>query len=913
VPLGAIAAVRDAAAQYPSTFQIAKDGTAVVLQDYASLPLSSRSASINFTNQLGRVNFLRSEPANAAQSAARFFVNDLNRNLYILDKSSRAFSPYLNFSTIFPKFDNDPGLAGGLVTFAFDPEYASNGKFYTVHTEDPAIAGAGVPNNFPGFSNAGYTTTAAVNPPAGTVSRQGVLVEWTDSDTSNGTFAGSAREVLRVGFNTNIHPMGDLIFNPLAAPGDADYRNLYISNGDGGAGEVNGSERTIPQRLDALPGKILRITPDVSLRPATSTNINGRYSVPTSGADANPFVDVSGARKEVFAYGLRNPHRMTWDEASNKLMTLDIGLGSWEEVNIVTKGANYGYSEREGIEQLFVGPTNNGLTGSQTNPVTPHPNPDTLTVSGVGSVTPIYPAANFSHRDGDAISSGFVYRGTLMPELVGKFVYGDIVTGRLFYSDYAEMLASDDGVRTTVADIHELQVVYDSPLDAGPGLAKRRLFDIVVDEFTHKGGDTNIGYPALPGYGNLTGGWRTGGYTSGLRDYEGVLYPGGRADIRLALGGDGELYVLSKSDGMVRQLIGGMHFWDATKSGNWGDGTNWTNGAADGIGYAALFGAAGAARNVSVNGERTAGLLYFNSPSGPYTLAGSTIRLDATAPQASIQVIAGNHTIAAPLELIDSTSISVLPAGATLTVANLQPGTLNLSKSGAGTLVVNNLRAGALAIDGGTVRVVPGGGPEGVSRVSSVTVAAGAKLDLTDNRLIVTAQGVGAWNGAAYSGVTGMIANGRFMSSSISTLTGLAVARAGDVGKSTFDGFSVSADDVLVMLTYKGDANLSGFVDADDYFAIDSNYNKPVGTLGYAKGDFDFSGVIDGDDFALIDASFSAQGSAIGAGAGFAVVPEPGSAAVIAAGLSSLTGRRRRKAHGWRSVGFRFERRQLRG
>ena len=116
-------------AQYPSGPQITKDGTAVLLQDYASLPLSSRTTGgypppIDFAGQLGRVNFLRSEPANAPQSSSRFFVNDLNRNLYILDKTTRAFTPYINFEEVFPKFENDPGFAGGLVTFAFDPDYA---------------------------------------------------------------------------------------------------------------------------------------------------------------------------------------------------------------------------------------------------------------------------------------------------------------------------------------------------------------------------------------------------------------------------------------------------------------------------------------------------------------------------------------------------------------------------------------------------------------------------------------------------------------------------------------------------------------------------------------------------------------------------------------------------------------------
>jgi hypothetical protein len=536
---------RPASGQYPSTFQIRKDRTALVLQDYASLPISSRTFTTypptnNYADQLGRINFLRSEPSNAPLSSVRFFVNDLNRNLYLLDRSTKTFVVYINFEEVFPKFDNNPGFAGGLVTFAFDPEYASNGKFFTVHTEDPAKTGSAVPTNgsLTGLNVSGYSLTAAVNPPAGAVLRQAVLVEWTDSDISNSTFEGTARELLRVGFNNNIHPMGDLLFNPLAQPADTDYRNLYISNGDGGAGETAGSQHSIPQRLDALQGKILRITPDLMLRPADELSNNTRYRVPTTGPAPNPFVSITltNLKKEIYAYGFRNPHRMSWDPVVNKLIVNDIGLHSWEEVNIVVPGENYGYAEREGIEQLFVGGANNGKTGGQTSPATPFPSADSLIVTGmVSGVTPVYPVACYSHREGDAISSGFVYRGSLMAYMRGEYIFGDITTGRLFHCNLGEMLATDDGVRTNVAPIHEVQIVFD-------GVA-RRLFDIIKDGYRAKGG--NIPGQALPGAADATA----------VQDPDGIPYGGGRADVRLAMPADGELYVLSKSDGMIRRLV----------------------------------------------------------------------------------------------------------------------------------------------------------------------------------------------------------------------------------------------------------------------------------------------------------------------------------------------------------------------
>lgn len=545
---------------YPATFQVTKGGAAVVLEDYAQLPLSGRNGSItsfganvNLGDQLARPTFLRSEPANAPLANDRFFVTDLNRNLYILDKNTRTFTPYINFQSIFRKYYNAGGFAGGLNPIAFDPEYASNGIFYTAHLENPAASGDPTPinANLPALDLTGYVTNAPMNPPSGSVTYQSVLVEWRDTNINNATFEGSAREILRVGLNSRIHPMGDLLFNPLAQPGDADYRNLYIAQGDGSAGE-NSATRTTPQRLDAVQGKILRITPDLNLRPADELSANGRYRIPTTGPDPNPFVNVSLAnlKKEIFAYGFRNCHRISWDMVANVIVENDIGLHSWEEVNLIHKGGNYGYAEREGAEQLFVGGANNGLTGSQTLPPVAFPTNDTLIVTGlVSTVTPIYPVALYSHWDGDGISSGFVYRGSLMPGLYGKYIFGDIANGRVFYADFNEMLAADDGNLNTVATTYELQLVYDSPLDApDAGLARWRMFDIVAQTYTNRGG--SVSGQRLPGSAESTG--------PGKLDGDGVVYGRGRVDLRLCQGGDGEIYVISKSDGSIRKMAASL-------------------------------------------------------------------------------------------------------------------------------------------------------------------------------------------------------------------------------------------------------------------------------------------------------------------------------------------------------------------
>ena len=151
--------------------------------------------------------------------------------------------------------------------------FTGNGKFYTTHIEDPALSGSNLPDtsSVPSFQATGYTTTRAIHTP-GPVATEGVLVEWTDTQPSNSTLEGTARELLRVQLNTRSHPLGDLIFNPAARRGDPDWRVLFLECGNGASGEsANVEIRSNPQRLDNPVGKILRIIPDLNEHVATST------------------------------------------------------------------------------------------------------------------------------------------------------------------------------------------------------------------------------------------------------------------------------------------------------------------------------------------------------------------------------------------------------------------------------------------------------------------------------------------------------------------------------------------------------------------------------------------------------------------------------------------------------------------
>src|SRR5258708_18897487 len=247
---------------------------ALDLRDYVEFPITGKVDGKGQTDgMLARINSLREEPG----GGTRFFVNDLNGPLYIVDKTTKKLTTYLDFSGrgghrgLFHRFSYEVGYANGLNSFQFDPDYKTNGKLYTGHIEEPSVEGSAIPDiaGFPGLTIDGYTTTAPIRTP-GDIQREGVLIEWTDSNPSNATFEGTARELMRVSLNRRIHTLSDVEFNPSARRGDADCRVLYIGCGDGGSGEATSRIRMNPQRLDTLVGKILRHVPDLAEQRWTS-------------------------------------------------------------------------------------------------------------------------------------------------------------------------------------------------------------------------------------------------------------------------------------------------------------------------------------------------------------------------------------------------------------------------------------------------------------------------------------------------------------------------------------------------------------------------------------------------------------------------------------------------------------------
>ena len=499
------------------------------VEDFAPLPITGK---LDGTGQvdglLARVNSVREEPGRTG----RLFIPDMNGPIYILDKRTKALSTYLDFNGVgdrpglFDRFLHDPGYSSGVSQLQFDPDYLRNGKFYTVHMESPILPGSQRPDarSCPGltFGPFGYEPTAAIATP-GPVNFESVLIEWTDTNRRNTTFEGTAREIMRVQLNNRIHPMGEVVFHPAARAGDPDWRVMYIGEGDGGSGEARTLVRPNPQRLDTLVGKILRIVPDPSEHANTSSlSENGRYRIPHD----NPFVSRPGARKEIWAYGLRNPHRLSWaadpdDPRRFHLIAAVVGLRTWETVSIIRKGGNYGYPQREGNQMLRAD-----------NAMAPLPDVDRIPIQIGDAVTdevvvPTYPVVQYGHNatGGDAIGSGYVYAGKAAPALRGKYVFSDLSTGRVWYSELREMLAADDGDPRTMAALHELKIRWN-------GQAYDTFTPIVEATYHSRGGRD----PDLPGRATVSG--------------------EKRADARFAVDADGELYVYSKPDGMIRRVVG---------------------------------------------------------------------------------------------------------------------------------------------------------------------------------------------------------------------------------------------------------------------------------------------------------------------------------------------------------------------
>ncbi|MFD0797775.1 PQQ-dependent sugar dehydrogenase [Maribacter chungangensis] len=282
----------------------------------------------------------------------RIFVVEKRGRIVVFenDSTTTSVTDFLNISTISSASEQ------GLLGLAFHPNYSSNGYFYIFYTPNANLA---------------------------------VVSRFTVSDDVNVADAGSEVVILEIPQPETNHNGGQLSFGPDGY--------LYIAVGDGGgAGDPDNNA----QNRTNLLGNILRIDVD--------NEDNGlNYAIPAT----NPFVNEASVRPEIFAYGLRNPWRMSFDVQDGSLWAADVGQGAREEINTIVSGGNYGW-------RIFEG--NSCFSGD---------------CETTGLEAPIF---EYGHDNGDrSVTGGFVYRGTELPSLVGKYVYGDFVSGRIWALDTA--------------------------------------------------------------------------------------------------------------------------------------------------------------------------------------------------------------------------------------------------------------------------------------------------------------------------------------------------------------------------------------------------------------------------------------------------------------------------------------------
>lgn len=257
---------------------------------------------------------------------------------------------------------DDQGNEEGLLGLAFHPDYKSNGYFYVNYT--------------------------AANPNRTVVSR--FSVSGSDPDKAE---PGSEVELLSFSQPYSNHNGGQVAFGPDGF--------LYIATGDGGSA---GDPKENGQDRKTLLGKILRI--DVN------KSENGKkYGIPAD----NPFAGNTQAfREEIYAYGLRNPWRFSFDIENGRLWTGDVGQNAWEEIDIIEKGGNYGWNTMEGNHcyDPKTGCDRAGLKG---------------------------PIHEYDRNAGISITGGFVYRGPSLKSLVGKYIYADFATRRVWALEHKDL------------------------------------------------------------------------------------------------------------------------------------------------------------------------------------------------------------------------------------------------------------------------------------------------------------------------------------------------------------------------------------------------------------------------------------------------------------------------------------------
>ncbi len=279
--------------------------------------------------------------------------------------TSSSVSIFLNVANRLGSSTGEQGLLG----MAFHPDYANNGFFYLNYS-------AGSPRR---------TVIARFSVTPGQPNKADSL---------------SWMSILEINQDFSNHNGGNILFGPDGY--------LYIGMGDGGSGNDPNNRA---QDSTQLLGKMLRIDVDNTVPPAT-------YSIPSD----NPFVAFGpNVRKEIWALGMRNPWRWSFDAVSGELWVGDVGQNNWEEIDLIEGGKNYGWRLMEGF---------------QCNPIYPGCDTTGLTL----------PIKDYSHSLGFSVTGGYVYRGYRRSELTGAYIYADYGSGRIWKLRYVNGMITEDSL-----------------------------------------------------------------------------------------------------------------------------------------------------------------------------------------------------------------------------------------------------------------------------------------------------------------------------------------------------------------------------------------------------------------------------------------------------------------------------------
>jgi glucose/arabinose dehydrogenase/plastocyanin len=333
-----------------------------------------------------------------------------------LDIQSRV-TPPLNLAS--------PNDERGFLGLAFHPDYnnpASPG-YRTLYTYNSEMIPPETAPTYP-------VPTSATN------NYMNVVNEWKISTTNaNVVDSASRREVISFGKTAGNHNGGTIAFGPDGY--------LYLGLGDGGDANDVGISHIEPggnaQNLSTPLGKMLRfdpLHPSLTAASADTISANGQYRIPVT----NPFKEA-GQVPEIYAYGLRNPYRFSFDQQNGELILADVGQNNIEEINRIVPGGNFGWPIKEGD---FLFNRTNGPSGNAGTIGAPPGNRSPGAPGGlVDPISGTEGTLEYDHNDGISITGGFVYRGTAFPELYGKYIFGDLALrtapvradGRIFYAD----------------------------------------------------------------------------------------------------------------------------------------------------------------------------------------------------------------------------------------------------------------------------------------------------------------------------------------------------------------------------------------------------------------------------------------------------------------------------------------------